>query len=487
MSSNSLVGLTAFGFYEVNAMLSLIRYRNVILAATLLTNSGVFAQGALTSIIQTSTFDALVKDSYPLDIQSLDEARNALWSKYQDAVSHDLARVQAVTDKALKDGDKTMRFSLETKGQKPATGYPLYIALHGGGSGPSSVNDSQWDQMKTYYLASVDIGIYVAARGITDSWMLHSEEASYRLYDQLIEDLVALKDVDPNRVYIMGFSAGGDGVYQITPRMPERFAAANMSAGHHNWIKFDNLLDTPFLIQVGENDTAYKRNTVAAENGIELDRLKSLRGGYVHDVFIHSKGSHNSWSDRDALGTLYPILAKPSAWLNEGNKELVNKDTAAVHWLRQFARNPYPTKIAWDPKTNAPRNVNIGGNYLVESSAKATLVTPNFLNYWLDLGQKPKLEKDLVIEAELLREQNSVSLKSLGSLDQITVLVSQNMLNLDQDISVLIDGTDIGSAHLTPDLKVMARTLLERGDTNFMFSSELNLIKNTDGVWTIVK
>ena len=43
-----------------------------------------------------------------------------------------------------------------------------------------------------------------------------------------------LGDVDPNRVYIMGYSAGGDGVYQLAPRMADRWAAAAMMAGHPN-------------------------------------------------------------------------------------------------------------------------------------------------------------------------------------------------------------------------------------------------------------
>ena len=46
--------------------------------------------------------------------------------------------------------------------------------------------------------------------------------------------MIAFHDVNPNRVYIMGRSAGGDGIYQVAPRMADRFAAAAMSAGHPN-------------------------------------------------------------------------------------------------------------------------------------------------------------------------------------------------------------------------------------------------------------
>ncbi len=481
-------------------MLSFHCYRNVILAGSILLGSGTYAktyasaapslthgtsERSAPELITGSTFDALLRDSNPIAVSDLGGARAALWSKYKDAVSHDKARVQAVESKVLKDGDKSMRFSLMTKGEKPANGYPLYIALHGGGGGPASTNDSQWKQMQTYYFDSIDTGIYVATRGITDTWKLHWEDASFRLYDQLIENLLALKDVDPNRIYIMGFSAGGDGVYQITPRMADRFAAANMSAGHHNWIKFDNLFATPFLMQVGENDSAYSRNKVTAENSIELDRLQALRGGYIHDAFIHSKGSHNSWSDRDASGTAYPIIAQPAEWLKSASTTTISKDTAAAHWLRNYTRNPYPAKLVWDPKTNAPRDVNGGAAYLQDPGLKTGLVAPQNLFYWLDLGAKPNLEQDLVIEAECVPGSNKVSLKGLGSLDHITVLLSEEMVDFNQDISVSVEGIDIGVGRASPNVNVMTRSLLERGDSSFIFQAELNMIKNSDGTWAV--
>ena len=71
--------------------------------------------------------------------------------------------------------------------------------------------------------------------------------------------------LDPNKVYLMGYSAGGDGVYQLAPRMADRFAAAAMMAGHPNETSPLGLRNLPFTIHMGENDTPYKRNKVAAE------------------------------------------------------------------------------------------------------------------------------------------------------------------------------------------------------------------------------
>src|SRR5262249_58632623 len=77
-------------------------------------------------------------------------------------------------------------------------------------------------------------GIYVAPRAPTNTWNLWHEGHIDRLFGRLIEDYIALGAIDPDRVYVMGYSAGGDGVYQIGPRLADRWAGAAMMAGHPN-------------------------------------------------------------------------------------------------------------------------------------------------------------------------------------------------------------------------------------------------------------
>ena len=36
-------------------------------------------------------------------------------------------------------------------GERPKNGWPLVIAMHGGGNAPQATNDSQWKQMQKYY------------------------------------------------------------------------------------------------------------------------------------------------------------------------------------------------------------------------------------------------------------------------------------------------------------------------------------------------
>lgn len=172
-------------------------------------------------------------------------------------------------------GAARMRFVARRIGSPPEGGYPLYVALHGGGGAPAAVNDQQWRHMQSYYADSISQGIYVAPRGVTDNWNLHFDGVSCALYDALIEQMIRREGVDPDRVYLMGFSAGGDGVYQIVPRMADRFAAANMSAGHPNGVPATNLYQVPMLLQMGARDSAYGRNRAAAQHWVQLQTLQA--------------------------------------------------------------------------------------------------------------------------------------------------------------------------------------------------------------------
>ncbi|MBO7386012.1 MAG: hypothetical protein J6U63_06720, partial [Clostridia bacterium] len=225
----------------------------------------------------------------------LENERREVWEEYIRRRLDDETLKTETAGQALVFGGVTMRYTVEVIGDKPEGGYPLYIALHGGGqSDTPDINDQQWGHMQVYYRRWLKCGVYVAVRGVRDTWDTHFNPESYPLYDRLIEYMILTQDVDPNRVYLEGFSAGGDGVYAVAPRMADRFAAANMSSGHPNGVNLTNLYNLPMQLQAGEFDTAYDRNTVTAEYGIYLDRLaKEAGGGYEHRTLIHFGAGHN--------------------------------------------------------------------------------------------------------------------------------------------------------------------------------------------------
>ena len=214
---------------------------------------------------------------------------------------------------------KTLRWLERVFGEAPAGGHSLWISMHGGGGAPANVNDQQWrNQIKLYEPAE---GIYVAPRGPSDNWNLWHEAHIDPLFQRLIEDYVVLRGVNPDRVYLMGYSAGGDGVWQLAPRMADRFAAACMMAGHPNEASLLGLRNLPFGIFMGAQDGAYNRNKIAAERAAELARLaqEDTEGGYVHLARLYEGLGH--WMER--------------------------KDAEGVPWMAKFSRQPWPRKVVW--------------------------------------------------------------------------------------------------------------------------------------------
>ncbi len=344
-------------------------------------------------------------------LRDVPKARKALWDKYVAEVRADKRRKAEHEARAIKIGDLTMKFASTPVGEKPGPGWPLYIALHGGGQADPSVNDSQWDHMKVYYRESVKAGLYVAPRGMTDTWNLHFVDASYPAYDRLIENFIAFESVDPNRVYLLGFSAGGDGTYAVAPRMADRWAAANMSAGHPNGVSPVNLMHVPFLVQVGEKDTAYDRHKAAATFFVALGELRAKHPAhYVHAASIHAGRPHN-FLDNHPKRAPQRVIKDPAAWLKDGAGETEERDTNAISWLDAYVRPPLPPRVVWDLTTTASTRGVAGRRH-----------------YWLDLGDRdPAKEESKRISVRLDKKTNGVIVEECGPW--LRVLLTDGMLD----------------------------------------------------------
>ena len=278
----------------------------------------------------------------------------------------------------IKAAGKTMKCVGKLYGAAKEGERSLFISMHGGGGAPAKVNDQQWNNQIQLYVPKE--GWYVAPRAPTNTWNLWHEGHIDHLFSKLIEDMVAKHGVDPNKVYLMGYSAGGDGVYQLAPRMADYLGAATMMAGHPNDATADGLFNLPFRIYMGGKDAAYKRNETAKQWRTKLEKLQKERGGYEHKVTIYSELGH---------------------WMNKNDAE-------AVPWMATKTRNPWPKKVIWG--TSGKRSERF---------------------YWL--GGSPKG----VIEADV--KGQGITIKGAGK-DELTLYLSDELVNLNKPIKVILDG-----------------------------------------------
>lgn len=383
--------------------------------------------------------------------EDIENARKYIWQEYLNQVRNDAARKEEVENRSMTFGEATMKYGAFVLGEPGESGYPLFIALHGGGqSDTPDLNDSQWVQMTSYYQNSVENGIYVNPRGVRDTWDCHFNPESYPLYDRLIENMIAFYDVDPNRVYLTGFSAGGDGVYAITAKMADRFAAANMSAGHPNGLPLWNLYNMPLQLQVGENDTAYDRNIVTAQYGQLLDGYQEeLGGGYIHNTYVHQGQGHNF---RDNSVSDQKVMADSAAWLESGDSTVVEVDANAIRFMEQYVRNPLPERVVWDLSQRAEQRT--GESF-----------------YWLQADSQ-LTEGKIVVSCD--SETNTITVEECSVAGEVTFLLSNDMLDLFAPITVnTSDGSD--TVTVTPDYDLLYETTMERGDCNYQFAAKITV------------
>jgi dienelactone hydrolase len=318
-------------------------------------------------------------------------------------------REDELEKKSLKLGDKTLRWLEKTFGEAPADGRSLWISMHGGGGAPPQVNDQQWqNQIRLYEPAE---GIYIAPRAPTDTWNLWHEGHIDPMFQRLIENHVALRDVNPDKIYLMGYSAGGDGVWQLAPRMADRFAAAAMMAGHPNEAQLLGLRNLPFAIFMGGADAAYDRNKIAAAKSAEMAELqKADPGGYVHLSRIYEGVPH---------------------WMNR-------KDAEGVPWMAKFTRNPWPKKIVW-----LQDDITHDRFYWLKIPDKAAAKAGQKIVATVD-GQTIRLEGDVPAKMELR--------------------LSDRLLDLDQEVKVTVNGKDVAAAKVVRNAAAIRQSLDERLD-----------------------
>jgi dienelactone hydrolase len=322
----------------------------------------------------------------------------------------ELQRSDALADweqKQVSFGEYQMKFACRILGEKPADGRSLYISLHGGGNTTPKANDQQWKNQISLY--SPAEGVYLAPRAPTNTWNLWHEDHIDTLFLKIIKAAILAEGVNPNKVYVMGYSAGGDGVFQIAPRMADHWAAAAMMAGHPGDASALNLRNLPFTIFMGGADGAYKRNELAAVWGKRLDSLENASPGvYKHDLHIYPGIPH--WMSR--------------------------KDTIAVPWMAAFKRNPLPSKVAWhqddrhhdtfywlgvpaeEAKTGAESVVSLSGNNITIEKNENTVLQIYLNDHLLDLDKKIRVTYNgVVIYNAKVRRNARLIAQTAGRLD----------------------------------------------------------------------
>ncbi len=346
--------------------------------------------------------------------------RRAAWEAYRSAPIHEPARKDFVEHQVRFD-KHVSPYTVKSVGTRPAGGWALFIAMHGGGGVAKEFNDSQWRHMQIYYRDHPEAGgyLYVALRAPNDTWNGFYDDYVYPLVANLVQGFLLFGDVDPDKVFIMGYSHGGYGAFAIGPKMPDRFAAIHASAAAPTDGETTprTLRNTVFSVMVGEKDTEFGR--------VDRDRrfkesVEALRAGrtdvYPVTVQVVAGNGHTGLPDRDKIADLYPST-----------------------------REPAPQELTWAMTDGVIRDF-----------------------YWLRC-EAPAKRQEIAARCD----GNRVVVTFSPGVRSASLLLDGRLVDLDQPVVVEVNGKASRPATVRPSLRVLCQTLARRGDPALAFTAQI--------------
>ncbi len=276
--------------------------------------------------------------------------------------------------------------------------------------------------MQIYYRDHPEVGgyCYVALRAPNNEWNGFYTDYIYPLIDNLVRQFLLFGDVDPNKVFIMGYSHGGYGAFAIGPKMPDHFAAIHSSAAAPaDGIQPQTLRNTVFTYMVGEKDTDYGRIDRVREFDQSIKRLRGDREDiYPVNLTVIADHPHSGLPDRDKIAEMYPA-----------------------------SRNPVPRELTW---TMTDRVIH------------------DF--FWLQVENPEKGQ-----EFNVACHDNRVVVNA-EKLPGGSVWLDSRLVDFKKPVTVEWQGRRT-ARKLTPDLRLFCESMQRRGDSELAFCARVDLSK----------
>ena len=169
----------------------------------------------------------------------------------------------------FKEGEKEINFRLlKPKNLDQTKKYPLILVFHGSGAigknntSQMGVLSKMWllpENREKYqaYILSPQFPIRSSNYHLDESRNVKVSESNEHLNLVLksIDSLIIKENIDPSRIYVMGFSMGGATTSNAISKRPDLFAGAINVSGISQFDKMDELTKMPIWIVHGSLDT----------------------------------------------------------------------------------------------------------------------------------------------------------------------------------------------------------------------------------------
>lgn len=179
--------------------------------------------------------------------------------------------------------------------------WPLLLYLHGGRGRGSDLTKLGWYPVpRMLDEGKHQVPFIVVVPQCPEGELWTDTEALVSLLDEVM----GTHPVDPDRVYLAGYSMGGNGAWYLAYKHPERFAAISPMSGPANTWWVDRLRGLPIWVFHGEKD-----EVVPERESREMVEALRAEGGQVR-LSLNPERGHSPPSDAEHLELFEWFLAQ---------------------------------------------------------------------------------------------------------------------------------------------------------------------------------
>ncbi|MCI0339632.1 MAG: hypothetical protein L0216_00540, partial [Planctomycetales bacterium] len=266
---------------------------------------------------------------------------------------------------------------------------------------------------------------------------IFAEPTSERFIKYLLHEMFRDFSVDFDRIYCVGHSLGGVGAWSMGVRFPDYFAGTVAGAGNEpGCLDFEVLYNTPMFIHHGETDIQVKPDQDKAAES----KIRQIQPPLRNIVF-------RWYVAGDGRGHGYP--------------EEVRKEYEA--WLLPQKRDMYPKRVV----CTCPISRNQDEKWGVIFDGKETSQSV----FWLGIENRTAGDAKAIGE---VTKPNTIEVKATNC-PRIAVYVSDEFLDLDQPVVVIVNGKKLHDAKVARSAEFLAKHIEETDDRGRFFANKITL------------
>lgn len=248
-------------------------------------------------------------------------------------------------------------------------------------------------------------------------------------------------NVDENRIYLAGDSDGGRGAYAIAETEATFLAAAVPVIGAPGGVtRFGNLVNVPFFAINGAKDTLFKidrvRESVEAMQASGIDVTFEVVESAGHDPRLFLKF-----------------------------------EDEVCAFLKDHVRDPFPREVVWQWEPGEGYESGFPANSFRWIRIEETGAADS--NAVFDDPPRSLLRRGIP-RLRARREGNRIEVETRGVV-RYSILVSDAMLDLDQEVEVVTNGSSSFRGTVTPDARVILEEARRYKDRELLFVNRITV------------